>query len=145
MQCLGSPLQLEWWDTGSGCWAPLLWLWASLEFWHRPPLKFRRGLRALPSYGVTSSGSSQWGGYSLCLWHLGLLTSFHGVAPLQLLEACFELLQGPHLYLRQRAFSVSVMCCRAPLFVAGGSFLVMTQGSCRVVVGDLGFLSNWDR
>ena len=100
----------------SSCrWAPLLWPWASLEFWHRPPLKFMRGLRNFPSNGVTSSGSSLWGGYSLYLWHWGLLTSFHGVAPLQLLEACFELLQWPCLYLQQRASSLSTMCCRAPL------------------------------
>ena len=28
-------------------WAPLsLWPWASLELWHKPPFKFRRGLVA---------------------------------------------------------------------------------------------------
>ena len=41
--------------------------WAPLSLWHRPPLKFRRGLGAPLSLQGASSGGSLWGGCSLYL------------------------------------------------------------------------------
>ena len=51
-----------------GGWAPLsLCPLASLSLWHRPPLKFRRGLGAPLLLQGASSGGSLWGGCSLYL------------------------------------------------------------------------------
>ena len=63
------------------CWmsSSVVWPWASLELWHRPPLKFRRGIS---SCGGATSGGFLWGGWSLYLWHWGLLTSVQVIAAL---------------------------------------------------------------
>ena len=62
-------------------WAPLS-LWP-LELWHRPPLKFRRGLEAPLSLQGGSSGVLCGVGISSTCC-LGVLTSFHRVALLYL-------------------------------------------------------------
>ena len=54
---------LQFWWVGSSLIVPL----ASLSLWHRPPLKFRRGLGAPLSLQGASSGGSLWGGCSLYL------------------------------------------------------------------------------
>ena len=53
-----------------------------LSFGTGLPSSSGRDLGLLSNCGGATSGHSLWGECSLYLWHWGLLSSFHGVAPL---------------------------------------------------------------
>ena len=106
-----------------------------------------------------SSGGSLWGGYSLYLWHLGLLPSFHGstlvvrvssrvtsgVSSLFVAESLLSRRNVPEGTSLVLVGNPLQFCRAAPLLFTGGSFLVTAYGTCQVVVGDSGFLSSWER